>query len=349
MLLYITHTTTYHYVPQVNTAQHMAHLLPRSDAAQTVQHTELHITPTPAATSTHVDVFGNNRTFFSLPVVHDTLSITAKSTVDTHFIHYPPEQALTTPAWENVRAHFVYHSGAAWDAATEYVFASPYVQPHPDFAEYARTSFTPARPVLPAACDLMTRIHQEFTYETASTDINTPALEALKSRKGVCQDFAHILIGCLRTQGLAARYVSGYLVTEVPEGQTRLIGSDASHAWVSVYVPNDLDDAAETAKTGALATHGQWFDLDPTNNRWGLSSPGIDYVTLAIGRDYADVSPVRGVIHGGASHTLEVAVTVQPASELIATSGQTQSQTQGQSQTQPQSQSQSQSQSHSQS
>jgi transglutaminase-like putative cysteine protease len=195
----------------------------------------------------------------------------------------------------------------------------------------------------------MTRIHQEFTYETASTDINTPALEALKSRKGVCQDFAHILIGCLRTQGLAARYVSGYLVTEVAEGQTRLIGSDASHAWVSVYVPNDLDDAAETAKTGALATHGQWFDLDPTNNRWGLSSPGIDYVTLAIGRDYADVSPVRGVIHGGASHTLEVAVTVQPASELSVATAQTQtksqSQTQGQSQTQSQSQSQSQSES----
>jgi transglutaminase-like putative cysteine protease len=162
----------------------------------------------------------------------------------------------------------------------------------------------------------MARIHQEFTYATASTDINTPALEALKNRKGVCQDFAHILIGCLRSQGLAARYVSGYLVTDVPEGQTRLIGSDASHAWVSVYVPDALEDAAETVRTGALATHGQWFDLDPTNNRWGLNSPGIDYVTLARGRDYADVSPVRGVIHGGASHTLEVGVTVQPAAEL---------------------------------
>ena len=329
MLLYITHTTTYHYVPQVNTAQHMAHLLPRDGAAQTVQHAELTITPIPAATSQHMDVFGNHRTFFSLPVAHDTLSITAKSTVDTHFMPYPPEQALDTPAWEKVREHFVYHSGAAWDAATEFVFASPYVQPHPDFAEYARTSFTPARPVLVAACDLMTRIHQEFTYETASTDINTPALEALKHRKGVCQDFAHILIGCLRTQGLAARYVSGYLVTEVPEGQTRLIGSDASHAWVSVYVPN--------TQTDTLDTQGQWFDLDPTNNRWGLGSPGIDYVTLAIGRDYADVSPVRGVIHGGASHTLEVGVTVQPASELVTAATQTatiQSQTQSQCQSQ---------------
>jgi transglutaminase-like putative cysteine protease len=309
MLLHITHTTTYHYVPQVNTAQHMAHLLPREGVSQSVQQSELHINPTPAATSTHEDVFGNNRTFFSLPVAHDKLSITAKSVVETHFMPYPPELALDTPAWEKVREHFVYHSGAAWDAATEFVFASPYVQPHPDFAEYARASFTANRPVLIAACDLMSRIHQEFTYETASTDINTPALEALKRRKGVCQDFAHILIGCLRTQGLAARYVSGYLVTEVPEGKTRLIGSDASHAWVSVYVPDIQED-------GTLATHGQWFDLDPTNDRWGLASPGVDYVTVAIGRDYADVSPVRGVIHGGASHTLEVGVTVQPASEL---------------------------------
>ncbi len=309
MRLHITHTTTYRYVPQVNTAQHMAHLLPRAGVAQTVQQAELHISPTPAATSTHVDAFGNNRTFFSLPVAHDSLSITATSVVETHFMPYPPEQALDTPAWEKVREHFVYHSGAAWDAATEFVFASPYVQPHPDFAEYSRASFTANRPVLIAACDLMSRIHQEFTYETASTDINTPALEALKHRKGVCQDFAHILIGCLRTQGLAARYVSGYLMTEVPEGQTRLIGSDASHAWVSVYVPDIQED-------GTLATHGQWFDLDPTNDRWGLASPGVDYVTVAIGRDYADVSPVRGVIHGGASHTLEVGVTVQPSSEL---------------------------------
>jgi len=155
----------------------------------------------------------------------------------------------------------------------------------------------------------MHRIHTEFTYASASTDVNTPALEALKKRQGVCQDFAHILLSCLRTLGLAARYVSGYLVTEVPEGKTRLIGSDASHAWVSVYVPNVKED-------GTLATQGQWFDLDPTNDRWGLLSPGIDFVTLATGRDYADVSPVRGVIHGGASHTLDVGVTVQPASEL---------------------------------
>ena len=209
-----------------------------------------------------------------------------------------------TPAWEKVRDHFLYHAGAAWDAANEFVFASPYVPIDSAFADYARSTFSANKPVLQAACELMTRIHQEFTYASESTDINTPALEALQQRQGVCQDFAHILLGCLRTQGLAARYVSGYLLTEPPEGQPRLIGSDASHAWVSVYVPDVQDDT--------LCTHGQWFDLDPTNNRWGLNSPGVDYVTLAIGRDFGDVSPVRGVIHGGASHTLEVGVTVMP-------------------------------------
>ena len=309
MLLHITHTTTYRYDPLVSTAQHMVHVLPHSSETQTVSESSLHISPEPASRNDAVDVYGNVRTFFSLPVAHEVLTITAHSVVDTHFLPYPPAQALDTPAWEKVRAHFVYHAGAAWDAATEFVFASTYVQPHPDFAEYARASFTPGRPVLIAACDLMHRIHTEFTYASASTDVNTPALEALKKRQGVCQDFAHILLSCLRTLGLAARYVSGYLVTEVPEGKTRLIGSDASHAWVSVYVPDVQDD-------GTLATHGQWFDLDPTNDRWGLLSPGIDFVTLATGRDYADVSPVRGVIHGGASHTLEVGVTVQPASEL---------------------------------
>jgi transglutaminase-like putative cysteine protease len=306
MLLHITHTTTYHYTPQVNTAQHMAHLLPRNLASQTVRQAELSISPTPAARSEHVDVYGNPRTFFSLPTAHTELSITATSWVETHSIDTPTDPKKT-PAWEKVRDHFLYHAGAAWDAANEFVFASPYVPIDAAFADYARTTFSANKPVLQAACELMTRIHQEFTYASQSTDINTPAHEALQKRQGVCQDFAHILLACLRTQGLAARYVSGYLLTEPPEGQPRLIGSDASHAWVSVYVPDVQDDT--------LCTHGQWFDLDPTNNRWGLNSPGVDYVTLALGRDYGDVSPVRGVIHGGASHTLDVGVTVMPVDE----------------------------------
>jgi transglutaminase-like putative cysteine protease len=275
----------------------MAYLVPRATPAQTVLASALTIDPTPATRRDTVDVYGNQRTFFSLPAAHARLHIQASSTVQTQAPHVDAQQRLRTPAWEKVRDHFIYHAGAAWDAATEFCFASRHVQAHADFAHYARSSFTAQRPILDAAVDLMQRIHQDFEYASQSTDVHTSALEALAQRKGVCQDFAHILLSCLRTQGLAARYVSGYLLTEPPAGQPRLIGSDASHAWVSLYVPMD---------------QGQWIDLDPTNNRWGLHTPGEDYVCLAWGRDFSDVSPVRGVIHGGASHTLEVGVTVMP-------------------------------------
>jgi transglutaminase-like putative cysteine protease len=306
MLLHITHTTTYRYAPQVNSAQHMAHVLPRDTPAQQVVNSALAIAPEPATRSDAMDVYGNHRTFFSLPAAHDTLHIAATSTVRTQALAFQPEALPGHLGWEKVRAHFSYHAGAAWDAATEFTFASDHVQPHADFAQYARASFTPQRPVLEAAVDLMQRIHRDFEYASQSTDVHTPALQALAQRRGVCQDFAHILLSCLRTQGLAARYVSGYLLTEPPEGQPRLIGSDASHAWVSMYVPST--EGIE----GTEKPNGWWFDLDPTNNRWGLHSPGEDYVCLAWGRDFSDVSPVRGVIHGGASHTLEVGVTVLP-------------------------------------
>ena len=304
MRLHILHTTTYRYAPPVDTAQHMAHLLPRHTPTQVVTHSDLAIDPLPAARRDAIDVYGNTRSFFSLPSRHERLHIEASSMVQTQALPCTDDVPEASPAWDKVRAHFVYHAGAAWDAATEFSFASPHVQPHADFSQYARASFTPQRPLLAAAIDLMQRMHQDFTYAAHSTDVHTPALQALAQRRGVCQDFAHILLSCLRTLGLAARYVSGYLLTEPPQGQPRLIGSDASHAWVSVYVPDAVD--------GVLSTRGRWFDLDPTNKRWGLHSPGEDYVCLAWGRDFADVSPVRGVIHGGASHTLEVGVTVTP-------------------------------------
>jgi transglutaminase-like putative cysteine protease len=164
------------------------------------------------------------------------------------------------------------------------------------FAAYAQASFPEGRSLLEGARDLMRRIHEDFEYETTATDVNTPALEALSLRKGVCQDLAHVMLGCLRSLGLPARYVSGYLLTEPAPGQPRLVGTDASHAWVGLYVP-------------APAGPGTWVDLDPTNDR----SAGEDYVTLALGRDYSDVSPMRGVLHGGANHSLRVAVTVTPA------------------------------------
>lgn len=295
MLLEVIHETRYEYAPPVETAKHMAHLRPREMPGQELVSHRLAVTPQPARQGEAVDVYGNSRAFFSLQSPHDELVVLARSVVRTR-VQQPPDEAHTPVPWEQVRERFRYHAGAAWDAASEFVFASPYVPRHEDFVAYARPSFGPGAALLAGAADLMRRIHTDFTYESESTDVHTPAVEALAQRKGVCQDFAHIMIACLRALGLPARYVSGYLLTEPPPGQPRLIGSDASHAWASVYVPG-----------------AGWCDFDPTNDRSGWGSPGEDYVTLAIGRDYSDVSPVRGVLHGGgANHALHVGVTVQP-------------------------------------
>ena len=312
MLLQITHTTTYRYDPAIRSAQHMAYLLPRHTTSQEVLDSTLHIDPSPATRRDAIDVYGNHCTFFSYQRAHDALCIHAQSKVRTQAptVHLVPTE---TPPWERVRSHFEYRAGAVWDAAIEFSFASPHVQIHADFAHYARASFAPHRPVLEAAIELMQRMHRDFQYASQSTDIHTPARDALSQRRGVCQDFAHILLSCLRTQGLAARYVSGYLLTEPPQGQPRLVGSDASHAWVSLYVPSE--------HAPGQFTSGQWVDLDPTNDRWGVSSPGEDYVCLAWGRDFSDVSPVRGVIHGGTNQTLEVGVTVLPLDQPIAPVG----------------------------
>jgi transglutaminase-like putative cysteine protease len=291
MLLRVVHETSYDYAPPVKTAQHMAHLRPRSDTGQQVLSHRLTVSPSPPELIDSLDVYGNTRTFFALRGAHRKLTVVADSVVSTAA---PVVPAASLP-WDAVRERMRYHRGAAWDAATEFVFASPCVPRHEDFTAYARPSFTAGRPLLEGARELMARIHADFRYEADATDINTPALEALAMRRGVCQDFAHIMLGCLRSLGLPARYVSGYLLTTPPPGQSRLVGSDASHAWVSVYLP-------------AEQCPGAWTDLDPTNNR----APGEDYVALACGRDYSDVSPMRGVIHGGADHALDVAVTVSP-------------------------------------
>lgn len=291
MLLHVVHETRYRYAPAVKTAQHMAHLKPTSNAHQEVLRHQLVITPSPAQQTEAVDVYGNTRAFFSLQSTHEKLTVIAESVVATRAAPRPDNDM----SWEEVRERLRYHRGAAYDPAAEFVFASPNVPRHDEFLAYARPSFPADRPLLDAARDLMERIHAEFDYDPEVTDVSTPAREALALRKGVCQDFAHIMLACLRSLGLPARYVSGYLLTEPPAGKARLVGSDASHAWVSIYLPG-------------RAGPGEWTDLDPTNNR----APGEDYVTLATGRDYSDVAPVRGVLHGGANHKLRVAVTVTP-------------------------------------
>ena len=335
MLLQVTHETRYDYLPAVEVAQHMSHLQPLTTATQTLLSHSLDIAPEPAQQIRTQDIYGNTRCFFSMQSAHSQLQVVARSQVATSARPLP---ASAVP-WEQVRERFRYAAGGAYDAAAEFLFASPYVPRHADFAAFARPSFPAGAPLLLAARDLMRRIHTEFTYESESTEVNTPALQALAQRKGVCQDFAHIMIACLRALGLPARYVSGYLLTEPPPGVARLIGSDASHAWASVCIP-DFPQGA------------RWCDFDPTNNTCGWGAPSDGYITLAVGRDYTDVSPIRGVIHGGANHTLHVGVTVEPVEPLDAAelldaatgSGMFQNQTQSQGQGQSQSQSQSQSQ-----
>ena len=331
MKLRVVHETRYDYEPGVDVAQHIAYLQPLNNERQQLVSHALEITPEPALRRLVTDVFGNTRCYFSLQAPHRVLQVVARSVVET--MSYPLPASSST--WEQTRERFRYRAGARFPVAAEFVFASPHVPRQAEFADYARPSFGAGVAVLAAAKDLMQRIYKDFTYTSKSTEIDTPAAQALQQRTGVCQDFAHIMIACLRSMGVPARYVSGYLLTRPAPGTVKLRGSDASHAWVAVYLPDMPEDLA-------------WCDFDPTNNRCGLHSPGEDYVTLATGRDFADVSPLRGVIHGGGDHTLTVAVTVEPADGQTQTrmpnqtQVQTQSNGQGQSQSQNQTQSQTQ-------
>ena len=298
MRLRITHDTRYRYEPPVLTAAHMTHLTPPPTRCQDRLDARLQVHPQPASITESLDIYRNVRTFFEIASPHDELLVRASSLVET----YAPDPVGSTLAWDAVRDSFVYHVGAEWHPAAEFIYPSHYVHPGEVFADYARPSFPPGRPLIDAARELMQRVHQDFTYASRSTEINTPAAEALAQRRGVCQDFSHVMLACLRSLGLPARYVSGYLLTQPPPGQPRLVGSDASHAWVAVFLP---DVAAQHGGHG-------WYDLDPTNDRHGWGAPGEDFVRLAVGRDYADISPMRGVIHGGAGHELDVGVTVEP-------------------------------------
>lgn len=298
MQLGVTHITRYTYVQAASNAKHIAYLCPRSLPYQQVLARSLSIAPRPAVFEEVQDVYGNTRSYFSIVESHAALEVIAQSTVATGARVAP---AWDTP-WELARAHFEYRIHAPYNSATEFVFASPYIPLHDDFRDYALPSFRPSVGLAAVAHDLMARIHQDCRYESNSTDANTPALEALHAKHGVCQDFAHIMVACWRAMGLPARYVSGYLLTQPPPGQPRLIGADASHAWASVYLP-DL-----SATPDAPVPQGMWLDFDPTNNR----QPGEDYIELAVGRDFSEVSPLKGILQGGSPHTLKVEVTVMP-------------------------------------
>ena len=278
MDLRITHETVYDYTPAVETAQHVAYLQPLNTSCQTLLSHQLDVFPTPALLTQTTDLYGNQRTFFSLQSPHTQLRVVATSEVRTR----APQEADSTMSWETLREGFRYHTDAAWNLATEFSFASVHAPRHEEFTAYARPSFGPGVAALAAARDLMARIHADFTYESQSTEIDTPALEALAQRKGVCQDFAHIMIACLRGIGMPAGYVSGFLRTIPPKGKQRLAGADAMHAWVRVW----------------CGQHDGWIEFDPTN----AMLAGPDHITIGHGRDYTDISPIVGVLrtsHGG--------------------------------------------------
>lgn len=301
--LSVEHETRYDYDSPVEQAHHLAHLRPLDDGAQRVELFDCSIEPTPAHQRAERDAFGNYRTSFSITAPHEQLRVVARSRI--RLVQRPIEPGPGMP-WEAVRQRLGFGAGAPFEPASEFAFASPYVPLHAELRDYALASFTPERGVAEAATELMQRIHRDFVYEPTATEVSTPTLDAFVQRHGVCQDFAHVMIGCLRSLGLAARYISGYLLTHPAPGQTRLIGADASHAWVSVYCP-PVDPGFEPVA-------GPWLELDPTNDRLAQ----IDHVRLAVGRDYGDVTPLRGVIRGGGAHTILVRVTTTPVDGEMA-------------------------------
>ncbi len=283
----ITHKTAYHYSEPASLSQNELFLQPRETPAQHVIESRLDITPPPQYLKRRTDFFGNNAHLFMVQQPHSELTMTATSVVETTPKLTPALES--TPPWESVARRLVVHDHAEELEAYQFVFQSPLISLPSEAASYARLSFAPGTPVLVGAASLIERIFSKFKYDKEATSIETTVEQVLAARKGVCQDFAHLGISCLRSLGLAARYVSGYLETAPPPGKPKLIGADASHAWLSVYVP----DAG-------------WVDLDPTNNL----IPGEKHITLAWGRDYGDVTPVKGVVMGGGVHTLSVMVDV---------------------------------------
>jgi transglutaminase-like putative cysteine protease len=288
MIYRIVHRTTCKYRHPVSVGKHVACLKPRALPRQQLASSELHIQPTPATMTERIDYFGNIHCFFTVQEPHSELVVEARSEVRVEDGGTsPPQDSLP---WEEAAGLLPGDQTAAGFDAYQFKFESPRIRLRPEFASYALQSFTRGRPMREALLDLTARIHTDFRFDSKVTNVRTPTEEVFRKRRGVCQDFAHFQIACLRSLNLSARYVSGYLRTYPQPGQPRLVGADASHAWVSAYCPGS-----------------GWMDLDPTNNL----VPSNGHVTLAWGRDYGDVSPLFGLVAGGGVHALNVAVDVE--------------------------------------
>jgi len=295
MIYKVSHVSTYDYTDNVSLSHHLLRLKPRGLPHQRCLANTVEIDPQPAISEQHIDYFGNCVTFVTIEGAHRTLTI--RSTSQVSVMHPNVPAPAETPAWETVREFNRGHQIGPALEASEFIFDSPLIKSRDDFAAYAASSFAKERPILEAVLDLTRRIYTDFKFDPKATTVATPLEEVFKHRRGVCQDFAQFEIACLRSLGLPARYVSGYIETTPPPGKEKLAGADASHAWVSFYC------------------HGiGWIDMDPTNN----VIPTTRHITVAFGRDYNDVSPVRGVILGAGEHSLEVAVDVIAVKEPVA-------------------------------
>jgi transglutaminase-like putative cysteine protease len=301
----ITHSTLYQYSQLVGLCQNEARLQPRDFWRQQCQSSRFDISPEPSDFNERQDFFGNRVAYFAIQQAHQRLKVTAISEVIL-FPRQSRNDLANSITWEQVRDQLQGSPGQMQMQPQQqqqqqqsfsdelldaklFLLDSPMITTNAELANYAQSSFLPNRPLVQVVTDLMQRIHSDFTYDPSSTTIATPLSDVLQFRRGVCQDFAHLAIGCLRSFGIAARYVSGYVETQPIPGKQRLAGADASHAWFSVFIPN----------TG-------WLEFDPTNN----TVPFDQHITLAWGRDYTDVTPLKGIAFGGGQSTLSVSVDV---------------------------------------
>jgi transglutaminase-like putative cysteine protease len=285
----VTHTTKYIYKESVALCHNEAKLSPKSYKSQICTDTEISIDPQPEIYNEKIDFFGNDTIYFSVQHPHDRMTVTAVSQVQTLPISYLQLNLSSNLNWESVRDYVSYDLDAPIDVK-QYQLYSHFVPFMVEAKQFAASSFWPGRPAFEAVFDIMQRIYTNFKFVPGFTTISTPLVEVFKQKKGVCQDFAHVAIACLRSMGLATRYVSGYIETLPPPGKEKLVGSDASHAWFSVYLPDN-----------------GWVDFDPTNNML----PGEKHITVAWGRDFYDVTPLKGVIFSSGKHELKVSVDVR--------------------------------------
>jgi transglutaminase-like putative cysteine protease len=285
----VSHRTVFVYEQHVSISHHVLHLTPRQNPRQACLRSSIIVTPAPTVRTETVDYFGNPVTHLTVQDPHKQLLVHASSRVEV-----VPGAALdldTSTPWEEVARTALAASSALALEAAQYAYPSPYINGGEDVEAFARETFAPGRPILDATMALTTRIFKEFKYQGGVTDVSTPVSEVLAKKQGVCQDFAHLQIACLRSLGLPARYVSGYLLTHPLPGQEKMVGADASHAWLAAWCP----------QLG-------WIDFDPTNNL----IPKLEHITIGWGRDYGDVSPINGFMVGGGGHEIKVAVDVSP-------------------------------------